>query len=165
MIPMNRYRHVGRLRDDKLLHFHRHGAGSKFLHHHRGDVRRHRLDQLPVTSLAEFQEALAHRMVIDGVGQIVRRDGMFEIVFNLDRQEQTLRPGPLVLRNADMVLDLQVHDPDLVHNYLFRALTASSNTRVGVFSFSRYASSIVTQRNSCASSLSRTSVLPAARQV
>jgi hypothetical protein len=61
-----------------------------------------------VAPFAESQQPLTNRVVIDRLSEIVAGDRGREIVADLNAHEQPLRPGTLLVGDADLIEDLKV---------------------------------------------------------
>src|SRR4249919_1367197 len=97
-----------------------HAAYRELLKNDAGAVFGQRLHQSEGGLADELDHALAHRLVVERVGNIVTGGGHAVVEIHLDVELHRLADAALPVVDADHAVDFQRLDEDLVHGFSFR---------------------------------------------
>jgi len=106
---------VGGLRDGEFFDFHGHATGMEFTEHKIGEVGGEFLDELPFAAVAEFQQALDYREVVNSLVQLVGSGGGGKIEIHVHGEQQALGLGTFLIGYAHAIEDFEVNDGNLGH--------------------------------------------------
>ena len=100
---------------NKFLHLNGHLSRTKLFQDHFSEVNGQGFDEFPVAAIAEAQQALAQREIVESGIQVIGGGRLPEIETQLEREVEALRLGTFLVGDADVIPNFKVRDGNRVH--------------------------------------------------